>query len=414
MDRVVSPGKRRRRIIRASLVAASLVAAAVTALAFLSGLIGTGLARDRVRTARVDTGPIEASISTSGVVEPEFEHVVTSPVDTRVLRIVKRPGEQVRAGDVFVELDISQVRLDLEKLDQQVQLKLNQLARARLDLDEALITLERQLEIKKLELEAQRTNTGRMRSLLQEGLVAQTVVDQAVVEEKKTAVEQEQLEQTIANARASTQAELAGLDMEMAILRKERDEARRQLDLASTVSDRDGVLTWALQEEGAAVRSGDVIARIADLTRFRIRADVSYVHSAKLAQGLPVIIRINETQLTGTTRQILPTITNGIISVLVGLDEPAHVLLKPNLRVEVEIVVARKSRGLRLKRGPGVDSEGRREMFVVHGDRAVKTPVELGVAGYDHCEVISGLSEGDEVIISDMASYMDRKEIALR
>ena len=50
-------------------------------------------------------------------------------------------------------------------------------------------------------------------------------------------------------------------------------------------------------------------------------------------------------------------------------------------------------------------------MFVVKGDRAVRTPVRLGLGSYDDFEVVSGLAEGDEVVISDMSAYQHVREV---
>jgi hypothetical protein len=50
----------------------------------------------------------------------------------------------------------------------------------------------------------------------------------------------------------------------------------------------------------------------------------------------------------------------------------------------------------------------------VRGDRAVRVPVTLGLAGIDDVEVLSGLSESDEIIISDMRDYAHLSEVALR
>jgi 2-polyprenyl-6-methoxyphenol hydroxylase-like FAD-dependent oxidoreductase len=55
---------------------------------------------------------------------------------------------------------------------------------------------------------------------------------------------------------------LEGLALEMKTLNQERTEAQRQLELATTKSDRNGVLTWVVNEEGATVQKGAVLARI--------------------------------------------------------------------------------------------------------------------------------------------------------
>ena len=55
-----------------------------------------------------------------------------------------------------------------------------------------------------------------------------------------------------------------------------------------------------------------------------------------------------------------------------------------------------------------------RGVFVVRGDRAVRDAVTLGLVSFDEYEVLSGLVEGDEVIISDMRDYLHLGEVKIR
>src|SRR5262249_33384473 len=84
------------------------------------------------------------------------------------------------------------------------------------------------------------------------------------------------------------------------------------------------------------------------------------------------------------------------------------------MRVDVLVITDRKPRTLRVKRGPFVNGEGTQDVFVVRGDRAVKTPVEIGVVGFDYCEVASGVAEGEEILLSDMRDYAQGKELKSR
>ena len=120
---------------------------------------------------------------------------------------------------------------------------------------------------------------------------------------------------------------------------------------------------------------------------------------------MPFRVKINEDYLTGTVSNVLPTVENGIITLTASLDQASSPLLRPNLRVDVLVVMERKQSVLRIARGPATGGEGARDLFVVRGETAVKVPVRLGVSNFDQCEVVDGLLEGDEVVISDMADY---------
>jgi HlyD family secretion protein len=414
MDRELDQGFRRKQYVRRGLFALVAVSLIAAGFVYAPRLLKPSINRARIRTAKVDSGMMEATISASGIVVPEFEQVISSPINARVTRILKRPGDPLKRGEPILELDVSESVLALEKVNQQIALKQNQQAKIKLDLDNTLIDLQSRWEIKNLEYKAAKASAARSRSLSQQGLLSEEKLREAELQEEKTAFELKQIEDSKGNAQKSTRTQIEGLALEMDTLQKERIEARRQLELATTKSDRDGVLTWVVNEEGAILQKGAVLARIADLNSFGVNATMSDIHASKLSQGLPVSIKINDDYLQGEVATIQPTIKDGVITATITLRDKANVLLKSNLRVDVLIITDRKDKVLRLKKGPAINGEGQREVFVIRGDTAVKTPVKVGIASFDAFEIIDGLIEGDEVIISDMSDYLHMKEAKLK
>lgn len=415
MDREIDPTFRRRQFVRRVLVAVLSIAGFSAAFIWLPRWLKPTLARTQIRLARVESGPLEATITSSGTVVPEIEQVLSSPVNARVLRILKRPGAVLTKGEPILELDLNESRLAIEKFNQQVELKQNQQAKAKLDLENTLIDQRSRWEIKQLEYKAAKAATARNRTLNKEGLLSEERLREVELTEEKTQFELKQIEEAQRNAQQSTQTQLEGLALEMKTLKREQEEAVRQMELATAKADRAGVLTWVINEEGATVQKGALLARIADLSSFRVEANVSDVHASRLAAGLPVKVKLNETtMLDGEVARINPTVTNGVITLVVNLTDKANTQLRSNLRVDVFIVTDRKAKVLRVKKGPFASGEGLRDVFVVRGDVAVKTPVRFGIVGAEDYEVTQGLFEGDEVIISDMTDYMHVKEVKLK
>jgi len=400
-----------RKRLAAGVTGLSLV---MTAFVWGPSLLRPSVARERVRIGKVETGPVEASITASGTVVPEVEEVLASPMEARVLKILRRPGDVLKKGDPIVELDLSESILAVEKLDRDLALKVNKQASTRLDLEAKLNEIEAKREIKRLELEALRSQLARNRTLSAEGLISEETLKLSELAEAKAAVELRQLEADSRTAEKATRTQIAGLDLEMATLRGERGQARRQLELATTKADRDGVLTWALSEEGAAIHKGDVIARLADLRSFRVDATVSDVHARQVVPGMPAAVKVGDDTLEGTVASVSPAVQNGAITLSVALAEKTSPLLRSRMRVDVLVITDRKPRTLRVKRGPFVNGEGTQDVFVVRGDRAVKTPVEIGVVGFDYCEVARGVAEGEEILLSDMRDYAHVRELRLR
>ncbi len=415
MDREIEISVRRKIFLRRFIVSMALAAVIATVIAAGMQLIKPTIGRTRIRTSRVDLGTIEATITAFGTVVPEFEQVLSSPVNARVLKILKRPGAILKQGDPILQLDLNESVLAIEKLEQQIDLKANQQSKAKLDLAETLSGLKNRWELKNLDYKSSQATTARTRTMFQEGLISQERMSEAILAEEKARLELKQLEDSYRNAQQSTQTLLEGLALEMKTLVREKLEARRQLELATTNSDRKGVLTWVINEEGSTVQKGAVLARLADLGSFRVEATVSDVHANRLSSGLPVKVKLNDdTSINGAISRINPTVTNGVITIVVSLDDKSNEMLRSNLRVDVLIATERKNNVMRVKKGPFANGTGLRDVFVIRGDMAVRTQARLGIAGADHFEVIDGLLEGDEVIISDMSDFIHVKEIKVR
>jgi len=414
MDRPLDEGYVRRRRQRTVAMTAGTIIGLVALIGLLNAWLRPGISRSRVRIAAVTEGAIEESISASGTVVPEVERVLSSPVDARIVRIIRRAGDELEAGDPIVELDTREAELSVVRLDQNLAVKANQQSRTRLALARSLADLTSRREIKALELESLRLQVERNHKLAEAGLVSKEVLRQSEVNQARAAIELKQIDAERVAAEQATTTEIEGLDLEMRTLRQERDEAGRQLDLARTRAGAPGVLTWVPAEEGIAVRKGEVIAKIADLTTFRVDATVSDVHAGRLRVGLPAEVRVGEGRLTGSISNILPKIENGIVTFSLRLDEKSSPLLRSNLRVDVVVVTGRKERVVKVPRGPFADGDGSRQVFVVSGNVAVRTAIELGLASYDDFEVVAGLEPGDRVIVSDMRDYLHLKEVRLR
>lgn len=414
MDRELDVSFRRRLMARRVGMGGAGVALVVAVLLFLPGWLRPSVDRDRIRTARVERGPVEATVQASGTVIPAFESVLSAPVEARVQKILKRPGERVVVGDEILALDTSASQLDLGRLEDRLMQKANEQEQIRIGLEKSLSDLRGQIESQRLDTEVAEARAAQNRKLHAEGLVSEETLRVAEVEAKKARIQLRQLEEQVASERRSAESRVQGLNLDLAILRKERDEAGRQLELATTRADRAGVVTWVFSEEGGTVRRGDVIARIADPESFRVEATVSDVHSSRLAPGQPVKVVMDGQSLPGRLATIYPSVENGSVKFNVDLDDPRNPKLRQNLRVDVLVVTGTRADTLRVASGPFADGGGTDRVFVVEGSKAVRRPVRLGLVGAEYLEVTDGLAEGDEVIVSDMRDYTHLTEVKLK
>jgi len=414
MDRPIPTRERlvqaRRRYLKWILGAGALFAVAL----FLPGWVTPSVPRAQLRTDVVERGPIDAALTASGLVLPEHEYVVTSPGSSRVLRTLHQPGDTVAAGEPILSLDQAEARLLVERLGHQVAIKENERTQARIDLENRLNDLNGQASIKKLELQSLTFLSERNKKLAADGVISGDDLRKSASDLERCRIECEVLAAAATNAKLALEVRLRALDLEHDILVGERRDAERALQRSSAASDRGGVLTWVLSGEGVAVARGDELARVADLSTFKVEASISDVHAAEIRAGQPVSVRLGELSLAGTVSKVHPKVENGIVRLEVALEQPDHPLLRPNLRVDVNVISERREGTLTVRRGSVVTTDHGQALFVVRGNTAVRRDVRLGLTNLERTEILDGLEAGDEIILSDMSDYAHRKEIRIR
>lgn len=410
LDQSVIHRRRRKRIARIVLACGILAGCFL----LLSAWITPSVSRNEIRTAVVDSGLVEASISATGTVVPRFEEAISSPANTRVLQVLKRPGENLSRGDRFLVLDISESKLALEHVQNDLALKANRAAQLKLDQQHAMSDLKSQLRIKGLRLTYLKSRTKQEEKMYEIGASSKDLLEQSRLEEEIAKTEQDGLEQSIRNAGQSLTNQLQALGTEIATLKKEEADDLRQLDILSCRSSREGVLTMVAQEVGSTIRSGEIIARISDLNAYRVDAEISDIHAGTLAKRQRAHISWSGGTVHGQVSDIDPTIENGTIRFSIALEEKSDPRLRSKLRVDVAVITAEAGSSLRLAKGPFLTGGGSQEVFVIRGDRGIRTTATIGVAGFDYVQVVQGLHKGDEVVISDMRDYIHVKEVRLK
>jgi HlyD family secretion protein len=414
MDRPVDPDVQRRRRLRRLVLPAVAAAAGLALIALLTGWLQPSIRRDRIRTATVSRGEVTATLDASGLVVPEIEQLLTAPVATRVVRILKTAGAEVAPGEAIVLLDDSDARREVLRLEEQISLRENARRQNELELERTRNDLSTRRQIKLLEQKSARFELRRNREFFAMGLIVQDEVRKSETDVERTTIELRHLDALLANAEQDLATRRDGLALEIAALAKDRDQARARLERTTVASTRAGIVTWTVTTEGAAVVAGEPVARVADLSAYRVEATLSDVLARRLTVGLPATVRSGDERLAGVVRKVRPTVVNGIVTFEVELAENDHPILRPNLRVDVHAVTDRRTDALRLRRGPLLAVDGRDAVFVLRGDRAVRRPVTVGLANFELYEIVDGLAEGDEVVISDMSDYRKMKEVRLR
>ncbi|GAA4437919.1 efflux RND transporter periplasmic adaptor subunit [Pontibacter saemangeumensis] len=393
-------------------IAVALVAAAVFGF---RNLITPSLERSEIRTAVVERGPVQATLTATGEVVPEHEQAITSPIQARVEQVLRTSGEEVKPGDQVLLLDRSFTQLAYDKMKDEQEMNQHKRVQLRLQLQKKLNSLESQLAIKRMSVKSLQARLEDEQYLLKIGGGTQEQVKQADLNLKIAQQELAQLERDIASERQLLQADEQELGFTLAMQGRSIEELERKMQQAEVRATHRGVVTWVKDEIGSTVNAGDVIVRLADLSSFKVKASVSDAFADQMQPGGEATVRINNTDLKGTIAAVEPTVTNGTVTFYVALQDNAHTLLRPNLRVDVYVTTATKPNTLRVKNGPYFNSASNSDMvYVVQGDELIRTPADIGASNVDYVELERGVQPGDEVVISSIKDYEHLEKVKLK
>ncbi|OUJ72203.1 efflux RND transporter periplasmic adaptor subunit [Hymenobacter crusticola] len=414
MDRAISPviqAKRRQR--RWLLVLATLVVVAVGLWAF-RGVMKPSVKREDILMATVENGDVEASLTASGLIIPAHEAVVTSPIQSTIRQVLLTAGAKVKPGQTILELDKDLTGSELAKLqDEQLQNrnKSNVLA---LSLERSLNDLQSQEKVQQEKVRSLQSTLRDEQNLLSIGSGTPEDVRQAELNLKIADLELQRVRRQIQNQRRSNQADELGLVYTRQIQDRNISELAQKLRNANISAGQAGVLTWVNEDIGSTVNQGQVVARIADLSSFRVRGTIADTYADSLHVGDAVLVRLNGTDLRGTISSISPAADKGVMTFYAQLDQNNHPALRANLRADVYVVTRAHRNALRVKNGPFYQGGHEQTVFVVRDGVATRRTVRFGDSNFDYVQVISGLQAGDELLISDMKNYEQASELTIK
>lgn len=414
MDRPVTLQIQRKRRYR------RLILLVLAAIGFLLcvwlvwRVLSTSIDADRLRTSVAEIGPISNTLGASGEVIPAYEQVIVSPIQADIQAVLKNAGEEVTAGTPVLQLDKSFLLLNLEKQQQELDLKANSITQLKFQLEKNQFDLEIRDSIKSLEISRLEAELDNARRLLNIGGGTDEDIREATLRLQVARLEKKQLENDLRILRQSTVTELRELEIQRNIQRNSLSELQEKLKRAEVVAVRPGVITWVNENIGSTINEGEILARIADLGSYKISGTCSDRYAERIYTGQRVQVRLSDEEtLLGTIVNIRPTVENNVIGFEVQLDESSHTGLRPNMRVELFIITDTKSQAVRVKNGPAFTGRNTQSLFVLAGDVAERREVQIGLYNSDFVEIASNLSAGETVIISDMSRYEHLEKVKI-
>jgi HlyD family secretion protein len=386
--------KNKKRLLVAVLVLSVLLCL------FLISTIFTSVKKNHISV--VDRGLVYASVDASGVVEPENEVLMLSPVSSIIKEIRKEPGTRVQKGEVLIELDDETTRAEIELITDQLEVKCNSLERSKLDAQMTRIDLDYNIEVKKLRITSIKTQLADEEQLLSVGGISSAKIDETkqnlVLAEKDLAIAQKK--NSIRLNQLKT--EESGLNLQIEIQKKQLADKIALLDQLKIKAPSDGIVMSVAGKKGEKVGADKMLVTLSDLTTFKIRGLIEEKNSEFVKTGNPVLIVADNTELKGIVGNVTPSVAENKIQFNVHLEENSNQRLIPNQTVRLKVLKTMRENVLRVKSANKFKENSEQLVYVIESGEKVSRTVNFGIKGIGYLEVISGLNEGEQVVLSDV------------
>lgn len=391
------------------LLIAFLILSAFVLLLFLLNVFPSE--RKNKNVSVVDRGLVYVSADASGVVEPENEVIILSPVASIVKEIRKEPGSRVQKGDVIIELDDEITRAEIGQIKDQLEVKTNSLERSKLEAQMTRIDLDYNLEVKKLKIASIKAQLADEEQLLSVGGISSAKIDETkqnlVLAEKDLAMAQKK--NTIRLSQLKT--EETGLNLQIEIQKKQLADKVALLDQLKIKAPSDGIVLSIGGKKGEKVGNDKMLVTLSDLTTFKIKGQIEEKYSEYVKTGNPVIVNAENENIKGTVGNVMPAVAENKIQFNVHLEENANPKLIPNQTIHMKVLKSMRENVLRIRSSSKIKANSEQTVHVLELGTLVSRTVNFGIKGIDYQEVISGLNEGEKVVLSDTPFSWGTKKI---
>ena len=416
MDRVVAPGS---GFTRARMIAAGVILAVLVALALAFPAIRRWARGDRAVDAStlsfgvVTRGDLVRDISVQGRVVAALHPTLISPAQG-VVALRTKAGSVVRKGDVLAIVDSPELRSALEQSKAQLLSYRTDFDRGRIAGSQSDARLRQAVALAQVRLEAAKRGLHRAELLRHDGLLNGPDYERAQDEVHVAELELAQALREIGLNRETVDFDVRSRKLQVDRQQTATDEMQKRFEDLTIRAPFDGMVAAITVNEHDPVAANQAILTVINLSSLELEISVPEEYAADVRIGTALMIGYGNGEHAAHITAVSPEIVGNQITARAVPDQQWPEGLRQNQRVSARLVFESKKNVLKLPRGAFVEASGGRSAYVVDGGMATRRAITLGSVGASEVEIVSGLREGDRVILSDTSPFGNVNSLILR
>jgi HlyD family secretion protein len=413
-DRRIQPEHPRRRWVVIGAAGAAVLAALVWVVPTVARLLsaGSSVSAASVRIAEIKRGTLTRDISAQGkIVAAVSPTLYTNAPGT--VTFTAHAGDKVEKDQVLAEVDSPELKNKLEQEQATFDSLQIDVERAGIDNRQKALTAKKTFDQATIDRQTAAREVERNSKGFQAGAIPEINVLRA-----KDALAKAEIDVSHAEQDAKLLNETLAFDLKTKRLALDRQkflvaDLTRQVDQLKIRSPVAGQVGQLLVQQKANVAANTGLLTVIDLSAMEIELQVPEVFAHDLAIGMPAEIVDGDKKFTGALSAVSPEVVDGqvVARVRFGDDKPAG--LRQNQRLTTRILIDEHPNVLMVERGSFVDSGAGRVAYIVRNGVAERSPIQVGATSLNAVEIVSGVKEGDRIVISGTDAFNGAQRVVL-
>lgn len=410
-----APQNRTRKYVLMGVGAAVLLVGATVGLGRLKVAAPT-VEKGTIWPDTVKRGPMVREVLGQGTLVPEEIRWIAAKTNARVEKVLVRPGAEVKQDTIILELSNSDLELAALEADRQ-------LAQAQAEVANLAATLNGQKLAQESVIASLGSDLGdaqrRARAdevLAKKGFLSDLEQGQTLDKERELAGRLEFERKRLGAQAKGITAQMTAQRAQIERLRSIAQFRRKEVDDLKLRAGVDGVLQELALQPGQSVAAGTLLAKVARPDRLMAEVRIPETQAKDVRVGQKATVDTRNGVIPGKVARIDPAAVQGTVRVDITLTGALPAGARPDLNVEGTIEIERLANVLYVGRPTFGQPESTVGLFKIDPESQIATrvSVKLGRSSVKSVEILAGLNEGDQVILTDMSQWDQVDRVRLK
>ncbi|WNZ57174.1 efflux RND transporter periplasmic adaptor subunit [Microbulbifer sp. MKSA007] len=409
------PVWKNKKVVKASVFASLTVAFLIWGINswHSNSSVDSTLSLSRINIAQVQRGDLVRDLVVQGQVVAANSPTLFSPAQG-IVKFAVKAGDTVDEGQLLATVDSPELSNQLAQENAQLnQLTVN-LQRQKIQAKRQHMENQQKADLAKVNLTAAKRELRRAELSMEKQIISRLDFEKTKDDMARAQLEYEQAVQNAGLEKESLTFETQNLELQVSQQRLQVEETERRVRELNIISPVNGTVGSLAVAQRSAVGANAPLITVVDLTSFELEAKVPENYADDLGISMAVAINLGGKELSGEITAISPEVINGQVVARVRFTEGQPKKLRQNLRLTARILLENRNNVLLVKRGGFLDQSGGNHAFRLNSEQqAERVSIQIGAFGLKQVEIISGLQEGDRIIISSSEELENAQLIAL-